>query len=82
VRAEELVSDAKRMGIEGKGYGEKVDSILDSIGHDLNREDFLRLAWACVDQAGSRETIRAMNLALRAIEDMFDAEPETRRTGE
>ena len=72
------------MGIEGKGtgYGEKVDSILDSVGHNMNREDFLRLAWACVDQAGTRETIRATDLALRAIEDMFDAEPETRRTGE
>ena len=72
----------KRMGIEGDGYGEKVDAVLDSVGHNLAREDFLRLAWACVDQASSMRTVRLSQRALGAIEDLYDAEePETLREG-
>jgi hypothetical protein len=72
---------AKRMGMEGSGYGAKVDSVLEPIGFGMSREDWLRLAWACVDQASGRENVRLAQRAREAIEDMFDAEPETQREG-
>jgi hypothetical protein len=73
---------ARRMGIKfGSSYGELVDSVIDSIGHACTRDDFLRLAWACVDQASSSIDRRLADEAMTAIEVMYDAEPETLRTG-
>lgn len=73
----------KRMGVDGNGYGEMVDSILGSCGHNMSREDFLRLAWACVDQVSGTQNVRLAQRALEAIEDMFDSEgPETLRDGQ
>ena len=77
----------KRMGVDGNGYGALVDAIFSRISKDheaqcvLSAEDWLRLAWACVDQASSMRTVRLAQRALEAIEDMYDAEPETVREG-
>jgi hypothetical protein len=74
----------KRMGIEGTGYGKRVDLQLSELQADveMSREDFLRLAWACVDQASCMRTVRLAQRAQEAIEDLYDAEPQTLRDGQ
>ena len=68
---------AARMGMQfGKSYGAKIDALVAEIGGKLTPHDFLRLAWACVDQASSQTTERLADVAMDAIEELYDAGPE------
>lgn len=73
---------AARMGIPdaSKSYGDKTDFVVGKL-QGFSQEDFLRLAWACIDQGSTSRTVRAAERAMAAIEELFDAEPETLRTG-
>jgi hypothetical protein len=70
---------SERMGVTGGGYGLPC-KMLDAVAGD--EAELLALAWACIDQASSRETLRSTARALEAVEELSEEAPETLRTGE
>lgn len=56
----------------GQDYGAPVDAVIaDASLQEFKREDFLKLAWAALDQAVSRADMRVARAAFDAIADML-----------
>lgn len=53
-----------------KGYGTRVDALLDRLGSDLTEQDFADLALACHDQAGL--PVREQLAVRRIVDDYAD----------
>lgn len=61
-----------------KGYGGRVDVLLERLGSDVTPKDFLDLGLACLDQSGL--PIRAQAKVMCAVEEHLDRLAEDQET--
>jgi hypothetical protein len=61
----------------GENYGAPIDAVLAyATARGFSREDFLRLAWAALDQGSTHATARDTRNALETIGNLLPAESD------